>query len=551
MPLSFAFDAILQGITDGVTVQHPDGHLLYANEVAARIIGYPSASVLLAAPLAELIARVEMFDETGNPLTPDRLPGRLALRGEAVPETLVRYRVVATGIERWSVVNATPIRDGQGQIQGIVNVFRDVTESKRSRDRLRFLAEAGAELGRSLDYEVTLAAVARLAVPDFADWCAVDICEEDGSVRRLAVAHVDPAKVELAHELHRRYPTDSDAPSGLPNVLRTGTAELYGEITDDVLVSLARDEQHLEIARSLGLRAAMIVPLAARGRTLGAVSFVSAESGRRYGPDDLAFAEQFAARAALAVDNARLYRQASAAVAARDEFISVAAHELRTPTTSLVGFAQLLGRQLDRGAIDPERLRRATDAIAREATRLSHLVGHLLDVSQLEAGKLTLERQDIDVVQLVRDIVEAASLRNDGRFIEVCAPTALRACLDPARLEQVLINLLNNAVKFSPDGRPIDVVVAHEGDDWAALTVRDRGIGIPLEHRDRIFEPFYQAHANEFRSGMGLGLHICREIVRVHGGTMVADFPPDGGTRVIVRLPVAPTGRAGRRRGRR
>jgi PAS domain S-box-containing protein len=188
--------------------------------------------------------------------------------------------------------------------------------------RYRYLAEASELLAESLDYERTLARIAELAVPRLADWCAVDVLKRDGSVKRLAVAHVDPSKVELAHDLDRRYPPDPNATIGLPQVLRTGRPEFYPEITDEVLEAVAQDAEHLRLFRELGLKSGLIVPLVARGRTLGAITLIMAESGRRYAEDDLAFAEDLARRAAVAVDNARLVREAGEAAAARDEALA-------------------------------------------------------------------------------------------------------------------------------------------------------------------------------------------------------------------------------------
>jgi hypothetical protein len=192
---------------------------------------------------------------------------------------------------------------------------RQAEEAQRG---LAFLSEASAMVSSSFDYQVTLADLARLAVPRLADWCAVDILEEDGSVRRLAVAHEDSERVRWAHELQRRYPDDPKASQGVPQVLRSGRAEFYPEITDEMLMDSARDPQHLKIMRELGFTSVMIVPLVARGRTLGVISLISAESGRRYGKADLELAEELAGRAALAVDNARLYQDAKNEIAAAD-----------------------------------------------------------------------------------------------------------------------------------------------------------------------------------------------------------------------------------------
>ena len=241
-------------------------------------------------------------------MSTDRLPGRLALSGIRSPEPmLLRFRRSGDRQEFWVRVKATPIFGEDGRPRLAINVLEDVTEVQEASEAQRFLAEASAILASSLDYETTLGNVARLAVPHVADWCAVDVVDDDGDIRQVVVAHTDPAKVDMAGELRRRYPVDRNAETGAPNVVRTGRPELYPEMTDEMLVQGAVDEAQLEMLREIGMRSVMIVPMAARGRMLGTVTLVSAESGRRFGQSDLVLVQNLAARCALSVDNARLY----------------------------------------------------------------------------------------------------------------------------------------------------------------------------------------------------------------------------------------------------
>lgn len=222
----------------------------------------------------------------------------------------------------------------------------------------------------------------------------------------------------------------------------------------------------------------------------------------------------------------------------RDEFLSVAAHELKTPMTSLRGFAQLLIRQMDReGATEPQRLRQALRAIDQQSDKLARLVSQLLDVSRLEAGRLVLERKVTDVVGLVQDALEGARATASRHTLVLEAPQAVFALVDPLRLEQVITNLLDNAVKYSPEGGAVEVRIA-KGEAHAAISITDRGIGVPQEHRERIFDRFYQAHAGHRLGGMGLGLYISRQIVELHGGRLEAEFPAEGGTRMIATVPL-------------
>jgi serine phosphatase RsbU (regulator of sigma subunit)/PAS domain-containing protein len=302
--------AILEGVADAVTAQAPDGRLVYANDAAVRLLGFADAEEMLAAPPGSIRERFEMLDDEGGPLPYEVLPGRRALLGERPPPMTVRYRSRGTAQERWSRVQSTPVLDADGAVRLAINVIEDITDLKRAELGQRFLAEASRVLAGSLDVQETLGAVARLAVPEIADWCAVDLADGD-EIRRVAVAHVDPARVELARALQERYPPDPRRDTGVYGVLRHGIAELYPEITEEMLIAGARDAEHLETILSVGLRSAMLVPMRLRDKVLGVVSLITAESGRRFDEQDLALAEDLALRAAAAVENARLYETAS------------------------------------------------------------------------------------------------------------------------------------------------------------------------------------------------------------------------------------------------
>ncbi|MBI3978709.1 MAG: HAMP domain-containing histidine kinase [Chloroflexi bacterium] len=230
--------------------------------------------------------------------------------------------------------------------------------------------------------------------------------------------------------------------------------------------------------------------------------------------------------------------EAEAAVRARDEFLSVAAHELKTPVTSLRGFAQLTVRQIQRGeTLDPVRISRALRVIDQQSAKLALLLSQLLDVSRIQAGKLVLDRSLVDVTRLVEGVAATAQAGTNQHTIAVRSPTPAPALVDPLRIEQVVTNLIDNAIKYSPVGGPIDVEVSAPSHMTVRLSVTDRGIGIPPEHRERVFDRFYQAHSDPRFGGMGLGLYISRHIVELHGGRLDAEFPPDGGTRFVVWLP--------------
>lgn len=303
-------EIITSSSADGITIQDATGTLIYANDAAARMSGFASGREMQQATTEEIVGRFELLDEDGLPLPVGKLPGRRAFRGEREPEAVVRFQRRSGGDDRWALVRATPLFDSRGQVRHVVNVFVDITADRARRAAQSFLADATQELARSLNWEATIQRVAQLAVPVIADWCSVDVLEPDGSLSLIALAHVDPTMIEWAHELRRRFPPQATDTTGVANVVRTGVSELVPEVTQEMIDAAdISDPDLLDIIKRLRLSSIMHVPLIARGRTIGALTLVWAESGRRYSEEDLALAEDLAGRAAFAIDNGRLYRE--------------------------------------------------------------------------------------------------------------------------------------------------------------------------------------------------------------------------------------------------
>jgi PAS domain S-box-containing protein len=300
--------AILDGVADAVTAQGPNGRLVYANDAAARSLGFASSDELMRAAPTEFMHRYRMFDEDGSEFPMDRLPGRLALGGEDPEPALVRYHVIETGEDFWSLIKATAIRDASGRPLLAINVIEDVTEQRERELQLQLLADTGKALGRSLDWEQTFPEIARKVAGTLADWCAIEVIEEDGTVRLAAFAHRDPQLEQVGLDLVRRHPP----PAGrLRGALASGRSELRAELSDEEVAAAGRDPEHLGALLELGMRSALAVPMIARGRVVGAISMVSGEHGRRFREQDKLLAEELAARCGLALDNARLFRERS------------------------------------------------------------------------------------------------------------------------------------------------------------------------------------------------------------------------------------------------
>lgn len=412
--------------------------------------------------------------------------------------------------------------------------------------RLTFLAEAGVTLAGSLDRAVTLAALADLVVPDFADWCTINVLGDDksgdeGELHALVARHADAAKQPALDQLLRRYPLNPTGTGALATVLQTGRGMLLRPEPDE-LPAYAPNAAYLALLGTVGFGSTIIVPLFAHGRLLGALRFVREGTSQQYDDDDLALAEELARRTGLAIDNARLYREAQEAVAARDNFLSVAAHELRTPVTGVRAYVQLLRLQQSQGQLTPARLATAIEAVERGTSRLTTLIRDLLDVARLRGGQFSIRRDTVELVALIEAVVaqERLSLGDSLHLVAELPPPPCNVSGDAARLEQVLSNLLENARKYSPEGGAITLSLERD-DDGAVVTVRDEGIGLDPGEAEAIFTPFNRSRAALARQipGLGLGLAIARSIVEQHDGQLWATSEGAGrGTTFVLRLPL-------------
>ncbi|HEY3118678.1 MAG TPA: ATP-binding protein, partial [Chloroflexota bacterium] len=529
-----ALGTIVESSTEAILSKTLDGVITSWNRGAEQLYGY-TAEEAMGKPVSFLVP-------TDRPNEIPSILARLARGRDVPPFETVRVRKDGSHID--VLLNLSPVLDTAGEVVGASAIAVDITERKRNERALRFLAEASRELGASLDYEATLAAVARLAVPEIADWCTVDMLDANGKVRRLATAHADPAKIALAAELARRYP-ELDP----PRAIRTGESELYTDIADP-LAQTVTDPELLAAISNLGLKSAMVVPMLARSRVIGAISFVTAESGRRYDQTDVAFAQELADRAAAAVDNARLYTETSRALATRDEFLASVSHDLRNPLAAIKGAAQALALPIQRGQTpDPQRLREGLSLIDATVTGMADMVDGLLDAMLVQMGRpLDLRRSLCDLAALTRQAAAEVWQLGDRHSIQIDSPQSLMGNWDAVRMRRMAGNLIDNAVKYSPEDTEVLVTLAHEGreGDWAVLTVKDNGIGIPAEDLPYVFERFHRgSNVVGTVAGTGIGLVTVKQVVEQHGGTISMDSEEGVGTTVIVRLPLDETASGG------
>jgi signal transduction histidine kinase len=423
--------------------------------------------------------------------------------------------------------------------EAIARVENALLDSERAELRARFLSEAGKVLASSLDYRETLNAVAGLAVPEIADWCAVDLVGPDDSLERVAVVHPDPAKVELAKQLQERYPDDKNAPHGLYNVLRTGKSEMMEKIPEELLVASAQDAEHLRIIRELHLVSYMAVPLKTPDSMLGVISFVSTSDDRLYGPDDLRLAEDLAGRAALAIEKAQLFREAQQANEAKSRFLATMSHEFRTPLNAILGYSDLLEAEI-KGPLNDEQ-REQLGRLRRSAMHLRDLINDVLDLSRLEAGKADLRVGVFELADLVAHTVELVQPDATEKQLELITDIAdapKRVNTDSGKLRQILLNLLSNAVKFTHKGSV--KLTVRESQRSLEFEVRDTGIGVAPEQQQLLFKPFTQVDQSMTRTqgGSGLGLAVSQGLAQVLGGHITVESEPGVGSAFTLHLPI-------------
>ncbi|MGB3265518.1 MAG: PAS domain S-box protein [Microcoleus sp.] len=466
-----------------------------------------------------------------------------------------RFKRASDGAYRWHLGRAIPVRDAERKIIKWFGTCTDIDDRQRSAQTADFRARALALLSSaSLDYQQALQGLADLAVPELGDWCCVHLIEPDGSLRLQAVANSDPNKVALLWQIDQRLPVDPQGRHGVAKVLRTGEGKLYPEIPNWALEAVVPDRELLLVLCSHSPLSAICVPLMARGRTLGAISLLCGESGRRCEHADLVLLSDLARDAAVAIDNARLYREASEANRIKDEFLATLSHELRTPLNAVVGWSQMLRQR----KLSPEKTAVALETIERNGRLQTQMIEDLLDVSRIVSGKVCLKLSPVNLVGTVETAVKALIPDAEARGVELvscCGEGVSTLRGDAARLQQVVWNLLSNAIKFTPPGGRVEIRVSEEGEPRSAggamlsvspvhsvtIAVTDTGIGISKEFLPFVFDRFRQADSSSTRNygGLGLGLAIVRHLVELHGGTIWVESPGLGlGSTFGVRLPI-------------
>jgi PAS domain S-box-containing protein len=535
-PFESLLSAIVQSSDDAIVSKDLIGVVTSWNAAAERMFGF-TAQEMIGRSIRRIIPPDRQHEE-------DEVLARIR-QGERVEHhETQRLRKDGTIVD--VSLSISPIYDNEGQIIGASKIARDISDrirasaaAERTSQHTAYLARLSAAFAASLEPEQILTTVATLSVPFFADWCAVDIIQSTGQIERVTVRHVDPSKVELATRVRERY-EDPRAPTSPATVIRTGRSAIIPDITDQMIVDSARgDAEQLALVRSIGLVSYLCLPLTVHGRTVGALTFATAESGRRYGEADIRVAQDAAVRTALAFDNARAYEELQAANQLKDEFLATLSHELRTPLNAIVGYA----RMLRTGILKEDRRSQAVETVERNATTLTQMVEDVLDVSRIAAGKIRLHIQPVDLSIVLHDAIATVAPAAEAKGVRlesIIESDVGRVSGDPDRLQQVIWNLLSNAVKFTPRRGRVQLRLQRVN-SHVEITVSDTGIGIREEFVPHLFERFRQGDSTTTRAhgGLGLGLAIARRIVELHGGRIEAFSPGEGqGATFRVDLPL-------------
>ena len=531
-------EAVIGQMPSGVVIaEATQGRIVRHNAAAEAILGHaPTHGV----NLAEYAEGYGALDAEGRPIATLSYPlARSLLDGETVVDEDFRIRR-QDGAEAVLRCSSAPVHGPGGTIVAAVLTFTDVTRALEAEETDRFLAEVGEVLSSSLEYRDVVQQVARVCAGTLADYCIVHVREGGGSARALGVAHADPAREEMVRGMLRHFPVDPESPTHpVVQALRTGRPELAADVNDGLLDRMCTGPEHREMLVALGLSSAMVVPIRAKGETLGTIS-LACTGGSPYDAGDLAVAEEVARRAALAVENARLYQEARQAVRAREEVVAVVSHDLRNPINAVMLAATVLD-EFGSGRLD-ERDRKQVGVIRRSAEQMNALVQDLVEVAAFESGEMPMQRRALVPVVLISAAEEMfVPLAGERGVSLTCQlPDGLPpVSADYGRVLQLFSNLVGNALKFTPAGGSVELG-AVQGAGVVRFFVRDTGPGIERDHLPRLFDRFWQAQRGR-GAGAGLGLAISRSIVEGHGGQIWAESEPGQGSTFHFTIPVAST----------
>lgn len=519
----------LAELTPETVVVHQEGKIVYVNPTALTFIKAKKKSEVVGQPITRFI------HPDSSSLIQNRIRTMLS-NGKAAPFVEEKF-ITMQGDIVYAQTKAVPFTF-RGK-PAILAILHDITKQKQLEERQKFLEQISVLLGASIDYKTTFKNISKLLVPTIADYIRIIIVDEANKIEEVVAYHSDPKKQTLVKKLYAAYKDRSDVTYGVNRILQTGSSELIEKVTDQIVAAVKDHATLHKLVKALSLTSYMGVPLKIKDKVIGVITFSSSRKQVIYSKEDLKFAEEIARRIAYSIENALLYAEAQKAVVVRNDFISLASHELKTPLTSLKMYVQMLERQYAKKGDNTyqsyiEKMNRQTD-------KLTQLVSDLLDVSKIQHGKLEFSMEALDLDVLVKDTVEAVQNTTDKHKLLVEGSVQRKVLADQYRIYQVLTNLLTNAIKYSPQADKV-IVRLYQEKDYAIVMVKDFGIGIQPSQQKKIFSQFYRVENPEQETfpGLGMGLYISQEIIRRHGGTMSVVSHKGKGSQFTFTLPYLP-----------
>ncbi len=517
---------IVESSGDAILSQDLNSTITSWNPAAKQMFGYTNREVI-GKPMTLLVAptKKQRFLSIVKKVKESKNMGRYELVG-----------IKKDGEYFEMSLSISPMKNSSGKVIGASTIIRDVTERNRRQALEQHMAEASSILASSLNYRATLAQIAQLAVPEVADWCAIDLLEGD-QIEQLVIAHSDPEIVSLAQEWRKFFPISINDPHGIGLALRSGKSQVYPIITDQMIQKAAKNKHQLEILKSIAFRSSMVIPFSIRDKVIGSITYVFTQSSdRHFNRGDVAYAEELADRIAVSIDNAKLFAASEEAVRARDEFLSIASHELKTPITSIKAFIQILQLHFKkRNDPESEKLLQRAEV---QVSRLISLISDLLDVTKIQAGKLAFHWEKCDLESIISEVVaDFETTTKTHTIVKEGSSKKLVEC-DCQRIAQVLNNLISNAIKYSPHANKVIVTVSSTAKE-VIVHVTDFGFGIPKEKQSHVFERFFRGEDEHYSklASLGLGLYISAEIVHRHRGRIWLESKEGEGSTFSFALP--------------
>ncbi len=527
--------SLFDSLPEGVIIWNAEKVLEYANSSARRITSLAlDPGTALLAPTDTTRVHVVSHDRVAVELS--RLPVYRAFAGENVPREEMHY-VDPNGNHRWLSVSASRVLHDDGSLAFVISSMRDISIRKSRESKLEFMVESAKILQLDLNFKQRLIEKAKLTVPMLADWCLMDVLDDDGHLERAAIVHGDPERIERFRSFERTYPSSDGGPGSILSVVRSQQPLFLKSVTEEDIQRAASSDDHMRDLRALNVKSLMIIPISSHGRGVGAMTLAYSESGRTYDESDLEFFQEFCYHLSVVFDNARLFHEIETRDKSKEIFLAALSHELRNPLAPIKSSLELLKlRDM------PHDIREEIDIVEHQFDHMAHLLNDLLDVTRFTQDRISLSARPVELRRLIERSVRASDgvIRKADITLHLAYPSSpISVVADETRLEQAVSNLLSNAVKFTPAGGSIWVDIERH-DAQAIIRVRDNGTGIDAADLPHIFDMYYQGSAGTaINSGLGIGLLLVQRIVTMHGGDVTAKSAGRGaGSEFAIRLPL-------------